>query len=260
MKVFTAPEFEREKIVRFLSDKIRKKGIINRENCESLEVRFDLLRPFRFVKWECSGDTIVPENHRVSLIDEDLAPIVKDLDDQLLLWRPKYSSLKIEEFETINQEETNEDTGFHLQSVIDDLVRRRSESLEILMTIDSDLHKIQRDAMSATSLVLPRSPSSPRKEAQLVDEKKLNHSIVVATSLVTNCLSEDQIKSGHLGDRVYVKTIAAEYIDKETSNSRWVFLEIPGAKSINDALKQGRALTRICSLNEQCKMRIKQSI
>ena len=77
---------------------------------------------------------------------------------------------------------------------------------------------------------------------------------------MTNCLIEDNIKSGQLGDRVYVKTIAAEYINNETSKSRWIFLETPGASSINDALKQGRALTRICSLNDQCRIRIKEHL
>ena len=165
MKVFTAPEFEHENVIKFLSHKIRKKGIFKRETCESLEVYFNMVRPFRFVKWNCVDVTNEAENIRVSLLDEDLAPLVKDLDDQLLLWRPKYPSLKIMESKAISQEDTLEDIEFHLQSAIDDLVRRRTESQEILLAIDSDLHKMQRDAMSASSLVLPRSPSSSRKEA-----------------------------------------------------------------------------------------------
>ena len=260
MKVFSALEFEHEKIIKFLSRRIRKKGIFNRETCESLDVHFDLYRPFRFVKWKCSGDTSDVDNNRVSLLDETLAPVVKDLDDQLLLWRPKYSGMKMDEIEVIKQEDIPENIEFHLQSVIDDLLMRRTESRDVLLAIDSDLHKMQRDAMSATSLVLPRSPSYPRKESQLVDEKKLNHSILVATSLVANCHIEDDIKSGQIGDRVYVNTIAAEYINKETSETRWIFLETPGASSINDALKQGRALTRICTLNEHYSMRIKESL
>ena len=256
MKLFAAPEFENDKIFKFLSRKIRKKGIIKREPLESLEVHFDVFRPFRFVKWKCSGGTRILKNNRVSLLDETLAPIVKDLDDQLLLWRPKYSCLEMHDSEEFKQKDIPEDIEFHLQSVIDNLVRRRAESQEILMAIDSDLHKLQRDAMSATSLVLPRSPSYPRKESQLVDEKTLNQSILVATSLVANCLIDDDITSGQLGDRVYVNTIAAEYIDNDTKISRWEFLETPGAKSINEALNHGRALTRICSLNEQCKIKI----
>jgi hypothetical protein len=108
---------------------------------------------------------------------------------------------------------------------------------------------MHRESMSVSTLLLPKSPSYTRKESQLVDEKKLSHSVLVATSLVTNCSIEDTIISAKLGERAFVNTIAAEYINNSTRDSRWLFLETPGTKSLNDALKNGRALTRLCSLN-----------
>ncbi len=247
-------QFNNEVVTRFLSKNIRHQGFIRRQPLESLTVHPLVWRPFLRVRWQCrtSKPPYVRTQH--SLLDEQTAPIVSDFNERLLLWRPRIATLEPVTMsgkpehsikETIIEKDK-------LQAVIDDLIQQRTAAQQVMEYINPKMRRLQADPMSALGSVLPRKLIRGRSEQELIEEYQKTQSIVLATSIVTNCAQEDSIEQGVLEERVAIGTMMAEYRDLETKALRLIFLETANVKSLSEALFAGRALTRLCWLNGKC--------
>ncbi len=235
-----------------LQKKAKTKGLLTKKPIETLESYKVVYRPFRRLTLNITGLRVDDTSQTVSLIDEELASLIQDSDHRILLWRPNYSNLRTSANNTIELEKefnSNEDS---LQGVIDDMMEERWTSQELDEEMRPKLRRLQADPLTTISIILPRSPGGLRKEQLIIEERKGSHAYILATSLVTNCLPKDIITSVDVGERVLVETIIAIYRAND-GTSRMLAMESPGTNSLNEAVKAGMALTRLCKLYGNCR-------
>jgi hypothetical protein len=256
VRVLSTREFDSGAVQEFFESKSKKRGLFKREPLEDV-IHFPLIwRPFRFVRWldeedECAG---------ISLIDEELASSVElSEDEQILLWRPRYSNLEINECEDCKPIESSaaidEDS---VQKIVDALVKRRNAAQDAFEELAPGGRGA--DPQSALALVIPRTPGRARKKEKIADEIRYHHGILAGTSLVSDVAQEAKVQRGEISDRVYVGTYLAEFRNHKTDDIRLGAMETPGASSLRAAWSLGRALTRLCELSEASRMQIEKSI
>ncbi len=252
MKIFEAPDYSRNTLTKFFEGQARKEGVFSKRNLETLESIKILLRPFRKISWKLKSTSDSKERTSISFIDEQLSSVISDSDHRFLLWRPRYANLRILELEESNEECIECENTDAIQQLIDDLILHRWNGQELDDELRPKLRTLQADPLSAIALIVPRSPYGLRREEAILVERKEVHSFVLASSLVTNCSPKDIMTAGEIGERVFVKTIAAEYHDTSGHDTRLLILETSGTNSLRDAKKSGAALTRICNLYSNC--------
>ncbi|MHA2041165.1 MAG: hypothetical protein ACW975_04820 [Candidatus Thorarchaeota archaeon] len=187
VRVLSSREFDSEAVQEFFESKSKKRGLFKREPLEDV-IHFPLIwRPFRFVHWldeddECAG---------ISLIDEELASSVElNEDEQILLWRPRYANLEINECEDCKPIESsaasNEDS---VQKIVDALVKRRNDAQDAFEELAPDGRGA--DPQRALALVIPRTPGRARKREKIADEIRYHH-------LYLTLLKRQRSKEGRL--------------------------------------------------------------
>jgi len=259
VQILPGPQFDIKDVISFLLKRIRHHGFIRRQPLESLTVHPLVWRPFLRVRWRCTSSKPPYIQTRYSLLDEQSAALVSEFNERLLLWRPRIATLepvKNSVEPTCSLEETIVKKN-KLQAVIDDLIQQRTAAQQSIGQINPNLRRLQADPLSALRSVLPRQLIRGRREQELAEQYQKTHSIVLATSIVTNCAQEDSIEQGVLEERVAIGTMMAEYRDLETNALRIIFLETANVKSLTEALFAGRALTRLCQLNSNCQKMIR---
>lgn len=252
MEILKANWLNKVDLEELLQKKAKTKGLLTKKPIETLERYEVVYRSFRRVTLNITGLGIGDTSQTVSLIDEELAPLIQDSDHRILLWRPKYSNLRTVVNESIELEKEFDSNEDSLQTIIDDMMEERWTSQELDEEMRPKLRRLQADPLTTISIILPRSPGGLRKEQVLIDERKASHAYILATSLVTNCSPKDIITSANVGERVLVETIIAIYRANE-GTSRMLAMESPGTNSLNEAVKSGKALTRLCILYGDCR-------
>lgn len=253
MKVFEASDYSTENLTKFLERQTRKQGVFKKENLETL-VRVKILyRPFRRILWKAEKVIGSEKLTSISFVDEELSAVISDSDHRFLLWRPRYANLSITDIEEYDGEYIDCENTEAVQQLISDLILHRWNGQELDEELRPKLRSLQADPLSAIMLIIPRTPYSLRREETILADRKEIHSFVLASSLITNCNPKDILVEGEIGERVFVRTIAAEYGDISSDKTRLLLLETPGTKSLHEAMKSGMALTRIYDLYPECK-------
>jgi len=235
-----------------LHKKAKTSGLLSKKPLETLESYKVVFRPFRRVTLNITGSSTSDTSQKVSIIDEEFAPLIQDSDHRILLWRPKYSNLSTITDDSIELEKKIEVNEESVQSVIDDMMEERWTSQELDDELKPKLKRLQVDPLTTISILIPRFPGGLRKEQSIIDERKASHAYILATSLVTNCSPRDIITSADIGERILVETIIAIFRAND-GTSRLLALESPGTNSDNEAVKSGMALTRLCKLYGNCR-------
>ena len=241
MEIIKADWLEKADLEQLLQKKIKRAG-----NLEKFHVVY---RPFKRVTLNMTGKRSDDVMQKESLIDAGLAPLVQDDDHRMLLWRPKYSSSNSIVGDGLREPEIDADA---VQSVIDSMMEKRWLAQEHDEEMKPKLRRLQSDPLSAISIILPRFPGGLRKEQSLIEDRKASHAYILATSLVTNCSPRNIITSADIGSTVLVETIVATY-NVDDGLMQILALETPKTNSFNDAIKTGRALTRLCELYVECR-------
>lgn len=254
MKGFEAPDYSMEILTKFFERHTRKVGIISKRSLETLEQVTMLYRPFRKILFEL--ETASGRKKAVSFIDEQLSPSIADNDHRFLLWRPRLASFNIED---VNEDHAELDNVESIKQIVDDLILDRWNGQELDDELHPKLRSLQADPLTTITFLVPRSPYGIKREDKILAERNEIHSFVIASSLVTNCSPKDIMLSAEVEDRVFVETVSAQYRSTTDDSQRTLYLETPGSNSLQDALKSGRALTRICDLYPDCIETIAQS-
>ena len=252
MKVFEDPDYSDEDFTKYLEGQIRKEGIITKRDLETLEGIQVVQRPFRRITLELEDATGSKEKRSNSYIDEQMSSVIIDGDHRFLLWRPRYENLKILETDDNTVSYSGIDNTEAVKNVVDELVLHRWKGQELDEELRPKLRNLQADPLSAIALIVPRSPHGLKREEKILADRKEIHSFILASSLVTNCTAKDIMVSAEVGERVFVKTIVAEYRNIMDDSMRLLLLEAPGAGSLRETQKSGAALARICSLYPEC--------
>ncbi|NHJ13480.1 MAG: hypothetical protein EAX95_07370 [Candidatus Thorarchaeota archaeon] len=239
------------KIALFLEGKIRTKGILKKEPIEELRISSFYWRPFRIVEWITSEG----QGSNASVVDESLAIPELESNEDLLLWRPNYASIAATKGDGLKEEASDSDG---LLQLIQNLVQKRLDAQERLAELEPEVRRIQADRRAAAGVLLPRTPGGLRKDAAVMERRQPDHGLLLATSIVMNVPNSVMVKDFTLGERVYVGTVSAVFIDNESSEERDLHLESPGAASLSAALKNASGLTRICSINGNCRALVRQ--
>ncbi|MFW9921416.1 MAG: hypothetical protein ACFFED_17590 [Candidatus Thorarchaeota archaeon] len=257
MKILTGPKFNDEALRTFAETCIRKKGILKRESVEGFNIGNQFMRTFRYVEFFDANSCLISK----SLIDEELASLLNDFEETILLWRPRYANLAHEDITLAHQQanRNNEDKEF-LEGVIADFLGARKTAQDNLSELKDEIVNMQSSWRSTASLLLPRSPSALMKQEEVDKAKRYSDGIVRATSLVMNCSDSSSVESAVVGERVVVETTLIEFYSLENESRRIVALENPSAENINDAQSKGRALTRLLEINEICREKLSDSI
>jgi hypothetical protein len=231
----------------FMQQQARRKGVLRRESVEEIVIFPPLLRPFREVIWHLGEDT----SDCRSLIDESISHVSLTPDQQLLLWRPRYAHFDWIEDEESTYNSTNIDREDScVQALVDEVLTRRMTARKSLDESEDEFRNTQADKRAALAFLIPRVPGSIRKQEDLEEGRRPSQGILVASSLVMNCPQNSRVIQGKVGSRFWVLTAMTEFRNLETQSSRLVFLELPITGSLREAVSFGRALTRLCQLNE----------
>jgi len=249
LDIFKADWLESTNLETMLKKQVKSTGFRSKKPSETLESYRVVLRPFRKIILNAKRIRNDESFQTQSFIDEELFPYVSDPNYQMLLWRPKYSDVTSVSQEMEYESSIDEKA---LQNIIDEMMERRWQSQEHNDELRPKLKRLQLDPLSAVTFLVPRTPGGIRKEQAIIDDRKESHAYILATSLLTNTSPNDIIISSNLGETALIETIIAKYIS-EDETSRLLVLETPGTKSINDTVKAGRALTRLCELYGDCR-------
>lgn len=247
MKVFKYKQFEPKAIEDAFKRRSKKEGILRRREVETTKVSAFLMRPFRQVNWELReiSETVS------SFVDEGIANVISDPDESLLLWRPNYANLPFEDLSDSNVRRSPSISQTDLGEKVSSLIERRRSAQEKLAELEPEMRQLQIDRRQAVQLILPRTTLAGFKEARVVKERLTPHSVLLATSMVSNCSNESIIEGVTLEKTVYVPTSFAKYTQIDVERSRLDFIEMAGVSSIGEALRNGRALTRLCTINKE---------
>ncbi|MFX1330847.1 MAG: hypothetical protein ACFE9W_04800 [Promethearchaeota archaeon] len=236
-----------DRVSAFMQQQVRRKGVLRRELAEEIVNFPPLLRPFREVIWYLKEDATDCR----SLIDESISNVSLTPDQQLLLWRPRYAHFSWIEDEQSTHSTANSDLEDScVQALVDDLIARRMTAQRNLDDSEDEVRKSQADKRAALSFLIPRLPDSIRRQEDMEEGRRPSQGILVASSLVMDCPQDSRIIRGKLGSRFWVHTTMTEFRNLETQSRRLVFLESPTTGSLREAVSFGRALTRLCQLNE----------
>jgi hypothetical protein len=252
VKVFETPEYRQEAMAKYLEGQARTEGIVNKRKLETLSQIGVVHRPFRKITLNLESPSGSEVKRSISYIDEQFSSVISDSDHRFLLWRPRYANLRILEADSSDVKYIASENGEAVKKLVDDLILHRWNGQELDEEIQPKLRSLQVDTLSAIALIIPRSPYGVKREETILAERKEIHSFVLASSLVTNCSSKDILVSADVGERVFVRTIRAEYKNISNGINRLLLLETPGSESLRDAQKSGLALTRICDLYPDC--------
>jgi hypothetical protein len=251
MKVFEMEEFSDGEIESFFRKRVKRKGILTKQELESVTVSQPTWRPFRFVRFDASRIRTNQKETFRSLLDETLAPLAIVSDDWFLLWRPTHTEKRIQSIDkSINSTAASDSDDDNLRNFIDAFVNKIQESRKTLLGMDEELRGIQLGSGAAFPFLIPRSPKSRHRENDLALKRKSIHSFSVAASLVTNCPLEYRIDSFEIEGRVHIQAIMAIFQDIESGKERFLFLENIGDGSLDKALQNGIALSRICEKDD----------
>jgi len=255
VRVLCAREFDAESLQEFFESKSKKQGLFKREPLEETKYHPLIWRPFRYVHWLSEEG----EELGISLIDEELAcSVLLNEDEQILLWRPRYSDLdtcECEDCQPVALDIASEQDS--IQKIVDALMERRKGAQLTLAELSQERGV---DPQAALALVIPKTPGRQRKKQRIEDKIRHHHAILAGTSLVSDVPQEAIVKSGEIRDRVYVGTYVAEFRDYTCGDVRLGFMETPGASSLRAAWSLGRALTRLCELSDESRKQIQKSI
>lgn len=245
MKKFLSEHITERDIHSFALSNVRKRGILRRMEIEEVQLRFPVLRPLRRIHFYDGSNVEVS----TSLIDEELSGLTINFNEHILLWRPLYHLLTAE----VDQEsDLTSDKSPSVQSVIDNILDIRINTQQDLLDFEFQMRDVKANWRSTISLLVPRSPSSLKKQEEVEDHQRMMTGILTAASLIMNCKSEDRIEYGRIGERIYIETALVQYTRFDTASTRIVALEFPQIDTIREAERAGRALTRLCSINETC--------
>lgn len=248
MLEFESTSFDPIDLEKYFLKKRRSKGFFKKELEEKFVKFIEVRRPFRIVDLEVQNESIVRKVK--TFIDENACSWVVDHNQMLLLWRPRYSDITMKEVELEDCVEvlTSEN---ELKSSIRNFIDMRQNAQDQIQNLDPDLRKLQSDYMSVTSFIIPRTTRKLKDEDKILENRKETHSILLASSLVASLSPEDVVCSFSIGERVYVRTLIASYKHKYTEETRIIVLENVSASSLDNAIKNGLALTRLCELNSE---------
>lgn len=252
MKVLKANWLNMSKLDIYLRKHAKSEGFLNKKPLETLLSFKAILRPFRRITIDIESPEMNGVKQAQTLIDEDLAIYVDNQDHRMLLWRPRYASIEPVELDAIKDMTVLNGSDTKLQQVVDDMLDIRWACQNLDEEYQPRLKRLQADPLSALSMFIPRRSSSLKREQILIDERKEPHAYILASSLITNSSPRDIIMSSSLRERVFVETIVVYYNTAE-EHQRLLILETPNAESIGDAIKSGKALTRLCELYADCR-------
>lgn len=261
VEVIPGPEFSKKQIHKFFTRRIQSQGVLQRRPLEFLKIYPQIWRPFRRVRWERLTETGHPVDPCYTFLDEQCASLEMTPVEQLLLWRPKYAALDTETLEgTTNEIMKNRPNEANLQKVISQVVKDWQISQITISSLTPALRKTQYSTVTALGAFIPRTPSRRHREHELVEDRKHSQALLMALSMMLNCPDRYVIQKGILEKRVGVGTIIGEYEHLEDHSKRYLVLETAGARNLAEALRNGRALTRLLFLNQNCETSIKESI
>lgn len=261
MQVLPSLKFDQEPLTRFLSKRIQTQGIFRSRPLETLTVHPFVWRAFRRVRWEYVTEDRGPVRSSYSLIDEQCAGVVSDFNESILLWRPRYAEITPKSLPNLVDfpiDAVSEDRILQVQ--IKTLIENRKIAQLTLSGVTPSLREQQSGVITGLGAFVPRTPARRRREEILVAERKPAQGTLIATSLVTNCPETSEILKGDLDERVGVGTIVAELRHLEKGTTRFLILETAGVSSFDEALTMGRALTRLCELNPNCRKALKSRL
>jgi len=248
MKILKGLNINDDLLHAFATLKTKKKGLIRRESLEHYQIGKKIVRQFRYIHFfDAEGEFI-----STSLLDEEFASIVKDFEERLLLWRPRYINLVKEEasFEFPGIKTNNEEA---LRFVAEELINTRKKAQENLLSLQTEIAKTQNAWKSTASLFLPRTPSSIMKQEDIARMKRSEDAVIRASSLLIGCSDYSVIESVKIGDSILVATILIRFSSHNGESNRILVLENASAENFEDALSKGRALTRLLDINEKCR-------
>ncbi|MFW9805006.1 MAG: hypothetical protein ACFFFC_20325 [Candidatus Thorarchaeota archaeon] len=249
VRILHGSSFDMDSVITFMLQQAQRKGVLRREQVEEIAISPPLLRPFREVLWDLREDV----SDCRSLIDESVSHVSLTPDQQLLLWRPQYAHFDWIDDDSIHNIANFNPDDSYVQALVDDLLERRMTAQRNLDESEVEARKSQAAKKSALAFLIPRSPGSIRKQEEMEEGRRPSQGILVASSLVMNCPQNSRVVRGKLGLRFWVRTMMTEFRNLETQTSRFVFLESPTSASLREAVSFGRALTRLCQLNEDAR-------
>lgn len=245
MKKFLSEHITERNIQNFALSNVRKRGVLKRVEIEEVQFRFPVFRPLKRIHFYDGLNVEVS----TSLIDEELSGLTIDFNEHILLWRPLYFELT----HSIDHEsETAADNSSNVQDIVDNIVDIRLNTHQDLQDFEPQMRDVKVNWRSTTSLLVPRTPSSLKKQEEVEDHQRMMIGILTATSIIMNCKNEDRIEFGKIGESIYVETAVLRYARIDTTSTRIVALEFPNIDTIREAERAGRALTRLCSINKSC--------
>ncbi|MFX1369825.1 MAG: hypothetical protein ACFFAY_14615 [Promethearchaeota archaeon] len=249
MKIFSGPNFDTDALESYFGKRTKKQGFLGREPLETVEVSSRLWRPFRFIHWLDSDY----KELGVTLLDESIDGSLLDQDEQLLLWRPRYVDLKVEDSKTIEQPESAAEPKEDMaKRIADGLIKRRQDAQSALLESNPDALGV--DMQAAFSFIIPKLPKSQRQRSRLQDEVRSLVAVIRGTSMVAKVPQEALIHSSGIGERVFVGTYVVKYRNLSTDEMRFEFMETPGADSLKDSLSRGLPFTRLCELSKRSRL------
>ena len=250
MNTLPGLDFSSENLQALAKTKAEKKGILTRELLERFEVAPPFVRQFQVINFHS------PENEIVStgLIDVELALYVKELEESLLLWRPRYAGLLSKDSsEYLSEGHSEKESETALSSVIMKLLETRTSAKNKLLELGESVSKIKADWGGASSLFMPKSFSSIKKGEETLRTKRFADGMLSAISLVINCERECEIDSTSFGRHLGVETVIIRYTGVQDNSVRLLALESPAAQKLSHTLTNGRALTRLLEINTNCR-------
>ena len=253
MKVFSGPQFDPNSLKAYFNRRIKKKGMLSKQPLETVEVSQCLWRPFRLIHWIDSKETELG----ITLVDESLGVSSLEKDEQLLLWRPRYVGLEVDEPTSINSALSSDFLNDDLViQTSESLIKRRQEAQIALLELDPDSMGV--DMQAAFSFLIPKLPASRRKRVKVEDEARPLLAIIRGTSMLAKVPQDAVIKTARIGERVFVGTYIAAFRKLDTDDVRFEVMETPGASSMKDAVIRGRPLTRLCVINDATRASINE--
>jgi hypothetical protein len=254
MQVFPSLQVSESRITQFFTKRIQSSGFLRSQALETVKILPFSWRPFRRIRWECATDRGVATKSCFSYVDERCLSVISEPVERLLLWRPNYSELQPEPLSPkgIETWPDKEDVAA-LELFISQVVENWKTAQTMVTSITPEIRKTQSSIFTGFGAFVPRTPARRHRERELVDDRKSHQAMLRALSMVLNCPEHYSIERGIVEDRVGVGTLAAQYTHLDDQSTRYIALETAGAHNLTEALKKGRALTRLLTLNEQCK-------
>jgi hypothetical protein len=250
LKVLVGPTISDDELNRAAQSRVRKAGRFRGKPIESVRITRPIPRPFRIVSFLDSGGTRVG----TSLLDARLSQLVRPSEDaatSMLLWRPRYSGLPSRETEVDSQPGAGHSTYDHLPFLKEFIHAHRQAQLDLAESRKA-FAKVEKEWKSATSLLIPRAPSRLAQHEEAAKKKREADGWTRAFAMVMNCSEGTVVDSYELGDLQLVVTKLIVYTEVGTDHVRAVAVENPSATGVEDALAKGRALTRLCDIDESC--------